>query len=334
MKAVAPGKLILSGEHAVVYGAPALAMAVDRFAEANISSELTPLISLDFLSLSYQKSHTLKTLRRIKHRLTEDYQAFLRGEYGIREVLKRPFELSQYVLTSMLDKFNLALSDGFKLRTHSDIPMGCGMGSSAAMILSILHVIDQHHQLNLKKEHYLSYGMEAENLQHGYSSGLDLQISLSGGCLRYQNGVSETRLVPDLPMYIVNTGKPKSSTGECVTTVAPHFKETSLKQDFTGVTDGLDGALASGEFSQAVAAISENHRLLTTIGVVPEKVQLFITHLEKSGRAAKICGAGAVRGQQAGIVLILSPDNPESICQRFGYTCSPVKGETHGLRAI
>jgi mevalonate kinase len=334
MKAIAPGKLILSGEHAVVHGSPALALAINRYATAHVTPRLSPLISFDILDLHYHKAHAQSTLRRIKKRLWHDYQSFLSGEYSIRDVLKKPFELSQFVLTHFLDKLNLTLTQGFNLRTHSTIPIGCGMGSSAAMILSVLYAIAQHLKLDLSADNYLSIGQEAENLQHGQSSGLDLQVSFAGGCVRYENGSIESRPLPKLPMYLVNTGQPSSNTGECVNKVAPHFAHNSLIRDFSATTNQLDQALLRNDRVAFQAAIRENHRLLIRIGVVPEKIQCFITEIEQSGAAAKICGAGSIRGHNAGIVLILSEQSPEILCQKYGYACHPVQGETRGLRTI
>ena len=52
MKVLAPGKLILSGEHAVVYGKPALAMAVNRYVTVTASPQLLPFISFDLSDLA------------------------------------------------------------------------------------------------------------------------------------------------------------------------------------------------------------------------------------------------------------------------------------------
>jgi mevalonate kinase len=54
MKVYAPGKLILSGEHAVLYGQPALAMAVNRYATATVTKQMLPQISFHLSDLAHR----------------------------------------------------------------------------------------------------------------------------------------------------------------------------------------------------------------------------------------------------------------------------------------
>src|SRR3989338_909432 len=334
VKAVSPGKIILSGEHSVLYGGPALAMAVDRFAETTISPQISKMISFNLLQLRFNDSFTIKTLREVTNRLLGQYQRFLQGEIGIREVLQAPFELTIFAMMDMVDHFNSKIIDGLNIQTSSDIPVGCGIGSSAAMILSVLYAISRYCKLNLSPEKFFALGFEAESLQHGKTSGIDLQISLQGGCARVQHGQCETRAIPSGPMYIVNTGTPSVSTGECGEYVKKHFAKDSIWKSFEAVTNEIDLALQHQNATELRRLVQENHRLLVAIGVVPERVQRFVREIESIGAAAKICGAGAVAGDHAGIVLVVS-ENKNAInacCQQYGYELMPVHGEPQGAR--
>jgi len=337
MRVHAPGKLILSGEHAVVYGHPALAMAINRYAVATASLEKTPHVSFDLSDLSSQEHKlSLFALEQLKNRIKRKYQRFIKGDFKIRDVLQKPVELAQFAFSLFVETLNIKLTHGVKIHVQSDIPMGCGMGSSAATILSIVHAIAHYLRIELPPEIFFRLGLEAENVQHGFSSGLDLRVSLHGGCMYIKDGEIYSRSVPTLPMYMINTGTPESSTGECVTAVAHHFKEKQIGKHFSAVTDAMDLALQSDNLSAVLQAIAENHHLLSTIGVVPEKVQHFIREIEQANGAAKICGAGAISGDKAGIVLAVTEDQAalEEICSRYHYSILPITGEARGVHVV
>lgn len=336
MKIHAPGKLILSGEHAVVYGHPALAMAVNRYATATAAPQLLPLVSFDLSDLAYEHGLTFSALNCLKSRIKQNYQRFVSGDFTIREVLQKPVELVQFALSLFLETLNFKLTQGIKIRVQSDIPIGCGMGSSAATVLSIVHAIAHHLEVNLSPDIFFRLALEAENMQHGYSSGLDLQVSLHGGCVLVKNGQTYQRAIPSLPMYLVNTGAPKTTTGECVTHAAPYFKESNIGEDFAAVTQAMDEALQANQLSEMKRAVDENHALLIKIGVVPTTVESFIRDIKKFAGAAKICGAGAVAGEKAGIVLVMTDDLDAltALCARYHYSILPVTGESRGVHIV
>jgi mevalonate kinase len=334
LKARAPAKLILTGEHAVVYGMPAIAMAVNRYAESTILTHTSPNIFFNFLNLKYAKSITLSTLMGYKKRIQEQYHAFLEGQCSIREVLKMPFELLQFTVTHLFETLNIPLAQGLEIRSSSNIPMGCGMGSSAAAIMSTLFALSHFYKLDIDPIRYISLGREAENLQHGRSSGLDLQLVMRGGCLKFQEGHIETREVPTFPIVLVHSGKPETTTGQCVSAAAEHFKKPGTANSFEEVTLFLDKALARNDTEAVIEGIRENHRLLMQIGVVPEKVQHFIAAIEKEGGAAKICGAGAVAGESGGILWIIAKNNISKLIRDYGYVMYNVEGDKFGTKII
>ncbi|MBX3709574.1 MAG: hydroxymethylglutaryl-CoA synthase [Gammaproteobacteria bacterium] len=336
IKVFAPGKLILSGEHAVVYGKPALAMAVNRYVTATVTHESVPQVLFDLSDLAHHSCLSFSALHDLKDRIKRKYYRFIRGDYSIRQVLHKPFELAQFAIGMLAESLNFAIPHGVKIQVQSDLPIGCGMGSSAATIVSVMQAISHYMQLPISQEKLYSLALEAENMQHGHSSGLDLRVALQGGCLYMQGENIETRSIPTLPMYLVNTGTPRTTTGQCVEKVAPHFKSSQLGDDFAVVTKAMDNALQQQSWRSMREAIRHNHQLLTKIGVVPGRVQTFISQVESSGGAAKICGAGAVAGEQAGVVLVVSEDKNvvNLLGSRFGYNVIPISGEPRGMHAV
>lgn len=332
----APGKLILSGEHAVVYGHPALAMAVDRYVSATACADAEDHISFNLTNLSYRHQLSIVTLEDMKERIKKNYQRFVNGDFKIRDVLQKPFELAQFVFGLFFEMLNIKLTQGISIHVESTIPMGCGMGSSAATVISIMHAIAKHLKIEMPPEQFLQLGKEAESMQHGYSSGLDLQMSLHGGCVYTHAGQMHARAIPTIKLYLVNTGTPLSTTGQCIESAADYFKTSTIGNDFAAVTIAFDKALAAQNISAIGNVIRANHQLLIKIGVVPTKVQNFIASIEKQNGAAKICGAGAVVGNNAGVVLVVTQDEEalRELCEQYHYSLLPITGESRGVHLV
>lgn len=335
IKVFAPGKLILSGEHAVVYGQPALAMAINRYVTATVTQETVPQVLFDLSDLAHHSQLSFDALRHLKNRIKQKYYRFVSGQYSIREVLQKPFELAQFALGVLAEPLNVTLPHGVKLHVQSTIPMGCGMGSSAATILSVMQAVSRYLQIPMSEDALFQLALEAENMQHGHSSGLDLRLAMQGGCLYMEGKDLQTRSVPTAPMYLINTGTPKTTTGQCVEKVAAYFKSKQLQEDFASVTRAMDKALTHQSWQDMHEAVRQNHSLLNLIGVVPGPVQQFIAQIESWGDSAKVCGAGAVAGDNAGAVLVMSDKTTmiTSLASRFGYNVIPISGELRGVHA-
>jgi mevalonate kinase len=335
MKAIAPGKLILSGEHAVVYDKPAIAMAIDRSAQSVVlPSDGTEEISFDLQDFRQNESFTIRALRELKNRLAKSYYLFLEGKMGIRDVLHKPIELFQFAFITILDGLHLKIANGVKIQLHSNIPIGCGMGSSTATVLSVLRGVGHYFRMEFRPEWYRAYSLEAENLQHGHASGVDTHISLHGGCAKFQKGEAKKLPLPRMPMHLVHTGVPETTTGECVSRVREQFENSSIWSEFEAVTNSMEIALLTNDLNDIQNCIRENNRLLAEIGVVPDRVQEFISEVEKWGAAAKVCGAGAVAGDKGGIVMVCSEQAPKQLCDKYGYNIVSVRGEPLGARIV
>ncbi len=335
MKAIAPGKLILSGEHAVVYGQPAVAMAIDLSAQTTILPQTHDDIVFSLPDFRQRESFKLRALREMKRRILTNYQLFQDGEIGIREVLAKPVELLLFSFITLLDGVHVKLEEGLDIGLTSSIPVGCGLGSSAAAVLSELRAVGHYLRVDFRPDWHMKYSMLAENMQHGHASGVDSYVSMHGGCVRFQEGVGDSIPMPSVPIFVAQTGTPITSTGECVSRVRETVGEhASIWHDFGAITDEVASVAGKRDLGSMKAAVRENHRLLCRIGVVPERVASFVRDIEAAGGAAKICGAGAVLGDKAGIVMVIAEKPPLELCQKYGYTVSAVRGDPLGVRVV
>lgn len=104
IKAIAPGKIILSGEHAVVYHNPALAMAVNLFAATTLSALGNSRIIFELDNLNYQHTFTKDELLELEKNIEARYQQFLSEKIPISAVLIAPENLAIYTFIAFLKK--------------------------------------------------------------------------------------------------------------------------------------------------------------------------------------------------------------------------------------
>lgn len=312
-------------------------MAVNRNAQAFITMEgAEETVSFDLPNVQTDKaSFTLRALREFHGRVQRNYEEFQAGRLSIREVVRKPVDLFQFAFVTILDGLHLKMGGGITVRMNSNIPIGCGMGSSAATILSVLRGLGHYYRVDFRPEWYSRYSLEVENMQHGKASGLDTYVSMHGGCVRFQNGEAQEMPLPRVPLYIVNTGQPQSTTGEAVSAVAHRVGANSpLWDSFEGVVNHMQKALQHDDLKAFQKAMRENHRLLNQIGVVPGRVADFVSEVELAGAAAKICGAGAVAGDHGGLVLVASRETPTELCAKYGYELMTVRPDPLGVRVV
>jgi len=160
----APGKIILFGEHSVVYGGCAIGFAINKRIFVDIN----------------------KTNNKVVY--PNDY-------------IKETVELL-YKITKIRDLYN------FDIRIEkSEIPIGRGLGSSAAMVVSTIVGLNEELNLGLDNNVIPIIGKEVEKNIQGFASGFDPMVSYYGGSIFYKIGMKKD-LNPDIfpKFYIMDTG--------------------------------------------------------------------------------------------------------------------------------
>lgn len=312
----APGKLILSGEHSVIYGAPALVMAIAKYTTVRFTPlHETGVLKTFFQGLSQGAAYPLASLNRLKNKLDRRFEQFARGERPVQNILHRPDDLIIYTLATLMRQFPMPgrsntrrLPIPGRLGTESELPLGAGMGSSAAAIAATLVLYEHLTGHPLTHEERFERIRFCERLQHGKGSALDAAAVTWGGIQYLQNSQPAAQdITLDNHWYAHLHGIPQTSTGETVSAVrARHGTDHSLWQQFAACTEKLRHTLHTQNDPRA--ALCENHRLLKHIGVVPHEAAQLIERIEESGGAAKISGAGASAGENGGMILIWHPD--------------------------
>lgn len=332
-----PAKLILSGEHAVLYHCPALSLAIQLPTHCTLefvpSEQLTFSLTLTDLQLTAQC--TQEAWRDQVDAVQQRFQAFRQNQLSIKAVLTTPEQLIWMTLATF-DQHHPLKTGHWGIRIHSEAPMGRGLGSSAAVIVSTLAALFDAHQLPQDDDKLLEMAQQIEHYQHGRSSGIDPATLLHPGLLRFTLGEKPHPLdhsgFGQLNAWLIDTGAPQSSTGECVAAVRPFADDAALWQDFADVSAQIEQAWLAQDETGLKAAINRNHQLLCQIGVVPAKVADFIEHLKSQYQAAaKICGAGSVSGDHAGIVLCLSQQPPKQLCEQYGYRYFAMQPDSRGI---
>lgn len=325
--AAAPGKVILTGEHAVVHGGAALAMAVDRHIHAlYIADHSSSLRWKDPIS-GQQQCVKEDDLKRCVGRLDERYERWLKGELSIQDVVQKNSELFIYTLAQAIQHTDFPSGD---VKWRSNLPIGAGMGSSAAFIALILKLFTPQFTDTAELLHKVHF---CERLQHGKGSLIDASSVILGGTVRVKQGHVDSVQVSDdfSNCYWIFTGTPESSTGECVEKVRKQFTESPIWDAFANI----EAQWLSASATQRGQLIQQNHRLLCEIGVVPKKVQQLITQIESLGGAAKISGAGSIRGDAGGLIIAWLPANtPEQLNLPKDANWGVLRQELKGAQAF
>ena len=345
----APAKLILSGEHAVLFGCPALSMAIDLNTHCTLSTQphtqsqtqktsdnQSAHFHIQLNDFQLEASFNFADWQHQASQIEQRFKAFKANRLAIDNVLCTPFDL---VLISLwvFNQTHPIQPQNWHIRIHSEVPIGRGLGSSAGVIVSLLAGLFKAHQHPVLNETLLDLAKQIESYQHGQSSGLDPATLIQAGLLKYQLN-QPIKTLPSQPLnaWLIDTGAPLSHTGECVHAVKQHHQnDTALWQAFKKVSLEIEQAWLTHDTKQLKQAIQANQQLLQKIGVVPKPVEQFIQQLDHTLNAAsKVCGAGSIAGDNAGMVLCLSDIAPTELCAQYRFAYWPLKLQTQGVHCV
>ncbi|MFT5930397.1 MAG: mevalonate kinase [Oceanospirillaceae bacterium] len=333
-----PGKVILSGEHAVVYGAPALACAIQKYAFAKVTSGAFDGVHLKVPEFGIDQQFSNLQLSKLAQQTQSRHQQFLTHAASLSSVVSNPEEFFAAAIGASGLVYLLpnqhAPASGLTIKLTMDLVAGGGMGSSAALVAAMLAASFKHLGKPLTPSELISKTIQSEHWQHGRSSGLDPYVCVMGGFQQYQKGYGERQILKQLaPYFLVTTGKPLSSTGECVEAVKQQNFPLSLWDRFGAVQQNLLTAMCLNQHTRMLEAIQANHQLLHQIGVVPKAVAEFIGRVETHGGAAKVCGAGSVAGDHGGLVFAMGVEQSdlEQLGLSYGYGVQDMLPDLEGV---
>lgn len=319
----APAKLILSGEHSVLYNSSALSMAIElhTHCECYYTSNNTNSVTIELSDFNETYQFTSIDWHELATNIESRYTLFLDGNNAIQSVLSKPIDLIISILYHF-DVFHSLKTGEFYFKIHSEIPVGRGLGSSASVIISVLMSLFKHHNLQQDKEVLLALARTIESRQHGRSSGIDPATILYGGLLGFHaKHPTQRHKYHELNAWLIDTGSPQSTTGQAVSYVKQHFgNDTITWKAFDETSQKITEAWSLQNTQTLLQGIAENQQLLEKIGVVPEPIKRFIEALKTQYQAtAKICGSGAIKGDHAGVILCFSRQAPSQLCEAAGY---------------
>ncbi len=283
MRAFAPGKLILLGEHAVVYGHPALAGAL----QAGVTVEAEPG----------------RGILRVPA-----WGAEVRA--GDPSPLGRAF--AAIIGRMTCDGYPQPEVD---LTARFDLPSGAGLGSSAALSVATARALGLAAGRPVEGQLLLDAAMAAESIFHGRASGIDHAVAAHGGFGLFTRaaGLSPIRSARPVPLVVGHSGRARDTQGRVqrvAELVAQSPSETRARFDaIAGLVERAAAAIAAGSFGELGAAMDENQRHLAALEVsCPELESMCAIARDAGAVGAKLTGGGG-----GGCAIALAPGREEAV---------------------
>jgi len=309
-KASAPGKVILFGEHFVVYGKKAILASIDK--RVTVTSE--------------KNEENTISIKSNLGQLTKPNTVFI-------EEINSPLKPFFYIAKSMLDQFKF--KGGINIVINSEIPSGIGLGSSSACCVAGAASISNLFT-KLSREEIIDLAVKAEQTIFKDTSGADCTVCTHGGIIEYEKNVGFKKINSknNFILIIINSGQ-IHSTNLTVSKVK-NFKEKNEEQFLTLcekeelLIENIKQSLEKNDLTVIGKSMMENQKYLEKIGVSNDKLREMLASVENSSYGAKITGAG-----EGGCIIALTDDSNLEKTMNYlrskNYECFSVKIDSKGL---
>ena len=303
----APGKVYLFGEHAVVYGEPAVPCAVERRATVTVEARSDDHVRVAAQDLSLD-GFTVEYAGPTDDRPDVDASASL-------------LDTAMGYVDAAVKQAREAADEpdaGFDIAIESDIPLGGGLGSSAAVTVAGIDAATRELGVPLAREEVAERAFRAEyEVQEGQASRADTFCSAMGGAVRVEGDDCRTIDAPNLPLVVGFDGG-AGDTGELVAGVRALREEYGFAAD---AVESVGDVVRTGEKLLADAdpdaeptpellaelgrLMNFNHGLLEALGVSSRSLDSMVWAAREAGaHGAKLTGAGG-----GGCVVALDPSS-------------------------
>jgi mevalonate kinase len=307
-KASSPAKVILFGEHFVVYGVKAILCAINK-----------------------RITVTAETIQENKISIKSNIGDLeLEPNKEISEI-DSPLKPFYYLANKLIKNQNT----GIQISVESDIPLGVGLGSSSACCVAGAAAISRLFK-KTSKEEILELAIEAERTIFENTSGADCTVCTYGGIMEYdkRNGFNKIESEPNFHLVIANSNMEHST--KSVVEDVKRFKEKDentfsiLCNKESKLIEDVLTSLKENNINELGNKIIENQEYLETIGISNDKLRKMIQIGQTKSFGAKITGAGG-----GGCIFALTDEsNLKQTMNQFkdeNFDCFSVKIDFKGL---
>ena len=310
----APGKIILFGEHAVVYGRPALAVPVIQVhADVEITDADSAGIMIHAPDINLHAE--LNTLPS-DHPIASVIHNFL--------FLSRVFPSPRFdFATAPLSASEKVVRDekkfpNLEIKISSTIPVASGLGSGAAVTVALIRALSSHLKHPMTDDEVNAFTYEIEKLHHGTPSGIDNTVVTYAKPVYFVKGQPIEIFKVGRPFTIVigNTGI-SAPTKESVGDVRKLWEADKVKWEsvFDNVSETAKEARANienGKWKELGGLMNQNHALLQEMTVSSPELEKLVSAARDAGAlGAKLSGGG--RG--GNMIALVEPEQAEPVAR-------------------